>query len=292
LDPTILDDLIENAYQRVNDCRVLLLSGQYALPLDLGLSGPASHMDRGERDCFAQALHHIAQAVGPAARLIDGGYFAGSSLSTILAALERPKAGIVLTATPDMRQHERTLQANLTAQISVINHNACQADWPLEATAAGHTLVVMCGGAFGLLSREQAFNVLENASRALLTGDFFLVTLEQPRDVAVLEAAYLDYGNQIVTHALNQIGRSEGLSPRVFYDDARGCIRLGAVTPEGGMIAWNGTRCAFEPGTWLDVGAITLHDLAGAPDLHPDFEVEDKWTSADQVVSLVLLRKT
>jgi hypothetical protein len=42
----------------------------------------------------------------------------------------------------------------------------------------------------------------------------------------------------------------------------------------------------------LDVGAITLHDLAGAPDLHPDFEVEDKWTSADQVVSLVLLRKT
>jgi hypothetical protein len=287
-----LDDLIENTFQRVNDCRALLMSGQFHVPLDLGLSGPVNHVERGERDCFAQALGHVAQAVGPAARLIDCGYFAGSSLAHVLATLERPKAGIVLTATPDMRHQERALQANLTAEISVINHNACQAGWPLEATAAGHTLVVIGGGGFGLLPPKQAFDVLENASHALLTGDFVLVTLEQMRDGAVLEASYLDFGNQIVTQALNQLGRSEGITPRVFFDSSQRCICLGAVAGEGAAVAWNGTRCHLPSGTWLDMGAIHLHDRPAAPDLHPDFEVEDLWTSVDQVVLLALLRKT
>lgn len=292
MEATALDELIESTYQRVNDCRAALLSGQHNLPLDLGLTGSAAHIDRGERDCFAQGLAHVAKAVGPAARLIDCGYFAGTNLRLVLSALERPKAGIVLTATPDMRQHERALQTSLTAEISVINHNACQSDWPLETTAAGHTLVVMTGGAFGLLAPQQAFNVLENASRALLTGDFCLVTLEQPRDAALLEAAYQEFGGQTITNALNQIGRCEGLTPRVFYDSALGCLRLGAIADIDGVIAWNGTRCSLARGTWLDLGAIHLHALAGAPDLHPDFEVEDKWTSADHTVALVLLRKT
>jgi hypothetical protein len=275
-----LDQLIENSDQRVSAIRAALLDGKLMLPLDLGVTGPANHIERGERDCYAQALHHIANAMGPAARTIECGYFAGSTLLQVLTALERPTAGIMLTATPDMRQYERLLQNELTAQISLVAHHACQAQWPLEVTAAGRTLVVVAGGGFGLLPPAQAFVVLENASSALITGDFVLITLEQPRDGALIEASYIDFGCHIVSNALSQIGRPEGLVPRVFCEQPATAVRLGAIAEGPASI-----------GSWLDMGAIYITAAAKGAQLHPDFDVEDQWTSGDELVSLLLLRK-
>jgi hypothetical protein len=286
-----LDQLIEHGDQRVSAYRASLLDGELFLPIDLGISSPASHIERGERDCFGQALVHIANAVGPAARLIDCGYFAAMVMPQVLAALERPKAGIVLTATPDMRHYDRVEQNNLTAEISLVRHHACAAQWPLERAAAGRTLVVLSGGGFGLLRPAQAFQVLENASSALAKDDFVLITLEQPRDGALLEATYIDYGSQIINSILNQIGRSENLVPRVFCDQPARSIRLGAIADGHALISWNGTKCTFAPGTWLDMGAIHITEAANGASLHPDFEIEDQWTSGDQLVSLLLLRK-
>jgi hypothetical protein len=250
-----------------------------------------THIERGERDCYAQALPHLGSIVGPAARVIDCGYFAGAYLTQVLSALERPTAGIVLTATPDMRQFERLLDKGLTAQISLITHCAHQARWPLETSAAGRTLLVMSSGGFGLLPREQAFDVLENASNALRVGDLALITLEQPRDGALVEASYEDFGKQIVLNALAQIGRHEGLMPRIFYEQSAHAVRLGAVAEGPASIVWNGTRCQLPAGTWLDMGAIHMTPAQSGLQLHPDFEIEDRWTSGDQLVSLLLLRK-
>jgi hypothetical protein len=286
-----LDQLIENNNPRVSACRAALLDGKMVLPLDLGITAPASHIDRGERDCFGQALLHIANAVGPAARVIECGYFAGSSLSQVLTALERPTAGILLSATPDMRQFEKLLQHDLTAQITLVTYNACEAKWPLEPTAAGRTLVVMAGGGFGLLPPAQAFQVLENASSALGTGDFVLITLEQPRDGAILEASYIEFGGQIVSSALAKIGRHEGLVPRVFCEPGAHAVRLGAIAEHPAFFSWNGTRCVLPKGSWLDMGAIHITAAATGAQLHPDFDVEDQWTSGDALVSLLLLRK-
>jgi hypothetical protein len=161
----------------------------------------------------------------------------------------------------------------------------------LEPTAARRTLVAICGGGFGFLPPAQAFQILENASAILTTDDFVLVTLEQPRDGALVEASYIEFGSQIVMAALNRIGRSEGLAPRVFCEENARAVRLGAVAHPDAVISWNGTRCTFKEGTWLDCGAIHITAAAKGVDLHPDFDVEDQWTSADQLVSLLLLRK-
>jgi hypothetical protein len=288
-----LDDIIDTLSRRIAALRDTLKQGSTTLPFDLGLSGPAPHIERAERECFAVALSHVAQAVGPAGRILECGYFAGSNLPLFLSSLERPKAGIVMAATPDMRQYERTVQSSTTAEISIISHDACQPAWPLEAiAAAGRTLGVVSGGAFGMLLPQQAFALLENASAALLAGDFMLLTLEHPRDGAILETAYHDYCSHIVSGALTHIGRGSGIEPRSFYDETAKCIRLGAMASDQSSLSWNGTRVAFDQGVWLDMGAIHLTLPQNMSDLHPDFEVEDKWMSSDQAVSLLLLRKT
>jgi hypothetical protein len=286
-----LPPLLESDDKQISATRGALVTGQTSLPIALGLSAPVSHIDRGQRDCLAQALPTIATLVGAAARVIDGGYFASSTLNSVLDALERPKAGIILSETPDLRGIEKVMQSASTAQISVHHHNACAGPWPLEAMATGRTLLVLSGGGFALLPPQSAFNVLENASAALNAGDFVLITLEQPRDVALLEAAYLDFGSQIITTALSKIGRAEGFSPRVFSEPHAKSIRLAAIAEGSAKISWNGTSCEFPSGTWLDFGAIHITDASTAAQLHPDFEVERHWTSGDQIVSLLLLRR-
>jgi hypothetical protein len=292
LERFILEDLVDSLSQLVCVSREELKRGILSLPLELGLTSPAQHIERGERECYAAALPHIAHAVGPAACIVDCGYFAGHNLSALLTAFERPKAGVVLSTASDPRQQTRLLEADTTAEVTFISHDARTPMWPLELMGAGRTLTVLSGGSYGLYSHVQAFDVLENASRAASSGDFVLITLEPMRDAAVIEALYLDYGSQIVGHALAQIGRVEGLTPRVFCDSKTNTIRLGAIASAGAAISWNGTRCAIEPGDWFDLGGFTLLGVTQAHDLHPDFQIEDQWSSQDHAVSLLLLRKT
>jgi hypothetical protein len=288
----ILDAIVDSLSHLVSVSREALKHGTLSLPLELGLASSANHIERGERNCYASALPHIANVVGPAACVVDCGFFAGHNLSAILSALERPKAGVVLSTANDPRQQIKLLEADTTAEITFISHDARTPMWPLEPMGAGRRVTVLSGGSYGLYSHAQAFEVLENASRAASSGDFVLITLEPLRDAAVIEALYVDYGGQIVTHALAQIGRAEGLTPRVFYDGKTNCIRLGAIAHSGAAIGWNGTRCEITAGDWLDLGKIALFDATKAHDLHPDYEIEDQWSSQDHAVSLLLLRKT
>lgn len=288
---TSLAPLIDSDDHFVRTCRDALLSGDYRVPLFLGLTNPVSHIERGQRDCYARALPAIAKSVGPAARVIDCGYFAGNNIGLILQALERPKAGIVLTATSDVRANDVSLRASLTAEVSLHPQNAYEAAWDLEVMAAGRTLVCVSGGGFGMLTPETAFRLLDNASAALATGDFVMITLEQPRDVALLEAAYLEPATHIINTALAKIGRCEGITARVFSEANAKLIRLGGIAESSASVTWNGTTCVLDAGTWIDFGAIHITAASTAAQLHPDFVVEDHWTSGDQIVSLLLLRK-
>jgi hypothetical protein len=196
-----------------------------------------------------------------------------------------------LTTHLDPRALDRLQPGKTTAEITQIAHDIAQADLPLESMGAGKTLVVISGGGFGLLSNAQAYAALENAGQSLDVGDFALVTLENARDSAIMEVTYRDFGSALIHHAITQLGRSEGFEARVFYDPLRSSLRFGAVTQEGAVINWNGTVCAFEPGTWLDMGGMRVHHANAATDLHPDFQIQDQWTSQDKVVTLALLRK-
>jgi hypothetical protein len=286
-----LNDWSETIATRIPDCRSALIAGDLRVPVEIGLTARANHIERSERDCLGTALPAIAQHLGPAVRVIDGGPFAGHLIPSLLSALERPKAAIVLTSSLDPRAFERLKQSETTAQITQVAHDIDQAGWPLESMGAGKTLLVISGGGFGLMPYAQAYTALENASTALNQGDFVLVTLETARDSAIIEVTYRDFGTALVSHALTQLGRSEGIEARVFYDPSLQSVRFGGVARRGASIAWNGTVRALDMGAWLDMGAMRLHNAQTAADLHPDFQVHDQWTSQDKAVTLLLLRK-
>lgn len=261
------------------------------MPIELGLLGPVAHIERSERECYGAAFDEIIAIVGPAARLIDCGPFAGLLTAYVLNQLERPKAGIMMTPNLDPRLFGRLKDSVTTAQVTHIHHQAHDPDWPLETVGAGKTLVMMTGGSFGLSPPPRAFAVLENASHRLQQGDFIALTLEMVRDGALIDAAYRDFGNQLVSQALGNLGRAEGLEARSFYDAPHQRVMFGATAHKDASLTWNGTRCNFEHGSWLDFGAMKLTRSDRMSDLHPDFETAHQWQSQDKVVTLLLLRK-
>ena len=212
-------------------------------------------------------------------------------MAPLLGLLERPKAGVIMSSNFDVRHLNRLREAAKTAEVTYIQHDASVAFWPLETVGMGKTLVFIGGGGYGLAPPPKAFAMLENAGHALDRGDFAAVTLEVPRDGAVIDATYSEFGRQIVTSALANLGRSKGIEPRTFYDHSTQHIRFGAVAAGGAAISWNGTRCDIAAGAWLDFGAMTLHGPQTSCQLHPDFDVHDQWQSQDKAVTLILLRK-
>jgi hypothetical protein len=287
----ILSDQEDKVDSLLNACRSSLVNGGTSVPITLGTPSRAAHVERGERDCVSAALPSLAGYVGAAARVIECGLFAGHLMAQILGSLERPKAGVILTSALDQRQFGRLGDTETTAEISHVDYDAKLGSWPLELIGAGKTLVVVGGGGFGLVSRPDGFAILENASHALADGDFVLLTLETVRDGATLDAVYADFGKHIVNQALTAVGRSEGLEARTFHNASTQSVRFGAIAQNSASIGWNGTRCAFDDGTWLDVGGMALHTPSSLVDLHPDFEIHDQWHSQDKVVTLLLLRK-
>lgn len=275
----------------VPDCRRSLVAGGLIVPVELGLSGRVAHLERAERECFVAALGDISNLIGPAARMIDCGPFAGALAAQILNGLERPKAGIIMTTNLDTRQFARLLTIDTTAEVTHVLHQAHKPEWPLEVVGAGTTLVVMCGGGYGLSTPLNAFAALENASHRLGHGDFVALSLEIVRDGATLDAAYRDFGTHLIVQALTSLGRAEGLEPRTFYHPATNAVRFGALAKENASLAWNGTICEFDAGSWIDMGAMQLHEADARLDLHPDFEIAQQWPSQDGAVALLLLRK-
>jgi hypothetical protein len=286
-----VSDPVDTLNSAITDCRAALLAGQCSVPVSLGVTSRALHIERGERECFGAAVTDIAQALGPAARLIEIGPFAGLNMGQLLGAAERPKAGVVMTSNLDARQFARLQEIETTAEVTYLKHDSFAQSWPLESVGAGKTLICLAGGGFGLLSSKQAFSVLEHASQTLLQGDFVGLTLEMHRDSAVLDVVYRDFGNQLVKQALNALGRADGLETKTFYDAATRRVRFGALAGCDASLAWNGTVCQFGSGCWLDMGGMQLHTQDSFADIHPDFTVHHQWQSQDKVVTLLLLRK-
>ncbi|NJR20425.1 MAG: hypothetical protein HC777_02420 [Hyphomonadaceae bacterium] len=136
--------------------RRAFLDGDYVLDLSLGLTARASHHERGERDCLNLALPVLKEKLGPAASVIDGGHFSGAHTGLILQALERPKAGIILSPMAQDRGRHRAIDLITTAQMQTISYDIIDPEWPLETLGSGANLVTILSGGFGLLSRERA----------------------------------------------------------------------------------------------------------------------------------------
>ena len=266
---------------------------------DFVLTGRAPHFDRGERECFGLALSDLRAMLGPAARVVDCGAFAGHWLACVVEALERPKAGITLSKSAGDRNNVRARdsrgrEGETTAQFTHVAHDMLDPSWPLEAIGAGKTLALLTGGEFGFLGTRQAFTFLENASNALSEGDFVALALECPRDGAILEAIYEDFLRQFANSGLasgNGGGKIEGFDVRSFYDPLTTSIKFGACAVKPGSVSINGEVHAMKQGDWIDLGAVMLFDHVARREFHPDFSVNTHWASSDRSIALVLLQK-
>ncbi|MEN9873646.1 MAG: hypothetical protein RL186_543 [Pseudomonadota bacterium] len=281
---------------RVDAVRAALLAGDLQVPIALGLKPVhrpllPPHFERSEQAAFQQALPEIASMLGRAVRVIACGPFAALWLGPVLDVLEQPKAGILLSHDMDDSQFARIQEGQATAQISVIPQGDTDAPWVLPDTGAGKSLIVMAGLGFPHLAKDARRQFLDQASLTLKTDDCILLSLEAPRDAAAIEADYRDWVHHTVSNALAQIGRADGLEPRLHYDPARQALHMGALARGCASLHWSGETYPIADGRWLDFGALQLGDPTLADTLHQDFEAAGHWTCPQGRVAVILLRK-
>jgi hypothetical protein len=250
-----------------------------------------AYVERGERECYAVALAELGKALGPAARVIDCGPFAGQWLTSVLDILERPKAGITIAPSIDPRLQEKFKEYPSTAQITHLAHDISTTPWPLEVVGKGTTIALLSGGAFGALSFKQGFDFLESAGQALLTDDFVALTLATVQDGAVLEALYEEHLRPLSNQALNHLAKGEAFTPTAFFDPSSASIKFGGIATRDSICDIDGMNYEFLKGHWLGLGAIRIFELSQTTQFHPDFATYATWRSSDQTTALVLLRK-
>jgi uncharacterized SAM-dependent methyltransferase len=253
-----------------------LLAGARTLNIALGLDSPAAHVERAEREVLDRMLSQLGELVGPAARLIDCGPFTGLRTAQVLAALERPKAIVLMNRDIDPRIFDTLNAKDSTAEISVAPATASPSSWDLPAIGSGTSLAVIAGGGLGFLNETERSELL---------------TLEHTQNAAVVEAAYQEFGQHLVRSCLTRLGKSHGLEPRIFHHAASQQVQFGALAQKDATIQWQDVGCGFKPGDWLAMGAAQQFTTETLTPALADFDLEQTWRSGDQWVELVLLKK-
>lgn len=268
-----------------------LLAGARTLDIALGLDSPAAHVERAEREVLDRMLPQVAELVGPAARLIDCGPFTGLRTAQVLAALERPKAIVLMNRDIDPRIFDTLNAKDSTAEISVAPATASPSSWDLPAIGSGTSLAVIAGGGLGFLNETERGELFQGAAQTLKSSDFLLLTLERTQNAAVVEAAYQEFGQHLVRSCLTRLGKSHGLEPRIFHNAASQQVQFGALAQKDATIQWQDVGFGFQPGDWLAMGAaqqFTVETLTSELD---GFDLEQTWLSGDHWVEVMLLKK-
>lgn len=269
-----------------------LQAGQTDFPIELGLDGPPPHVERGEREILDRILPELVDRIGPAARLIDAGPFAGLRAALILGQLERPKAVVLVNPDIDPRVLDSVQDRASTAQISVAPPGAQASQWDLPAVGTGASLAVLSAGCLGLLSPSARQAWLTGAHDALKAGDFLLVSLEKSRDGALMEATYLDFGQALVRNALARLGKAQGLEPRIYYDACARQVHFAALVSGSGTPAGRPDQLGrLAAGQLLRFGAARQLDLDDLTAACHDFQLVAHWNSSDGWVTAALLVK-
>ena len=268
-----------------------LLAGARTLNIALGLDSPAAHVERAEREVLDRMLPRLGELIGPAARLIDCGPFTGLRTAHVLAALERPKAIVLLNREIDPRIFDTLNAMDSTAEISLAPAGASPSSWDLPAIGSGTSLALIAGGGLGFLSQAERKDLFTGAAQTLKSNDFLMVTIELAQDAAVVEAAYQDFGQHVVRTCLTRLGKSHGLDPRIFHQASSQTVQFGALAQKDAAIQWQDVGCSFDPGDWLAMGAAQQFTTATLTCELIGFEVQETWRASDGRVDVMLLTK-
>jgi hypothetical protein len=268
-----------------------LLAGARTLNIALGLDSPAAHVERAEREVLDRILPHLGDLIGPAARLIDCGPFTGLRTAQILAALERPKAIVLMNREIDPRIFDTLNAMDSTAEISLGPASASASSWDLPAIGSGTSLALIAAGGLGFLSEAERKDLFTAAAKTLKSNDFLLVSIELAQDGAVVEAAYQDFGQHVVRTCLTRLGKSHGLEPRIFHQASSQLVQFGALAQKDATIQWQDVGCGFSPGDWLAMGGAQQFTTASLTSELVGFDVHGTWRASDGRVDVIMLQK-
>ncbi len=280
----MLEDLVRQHQQD-------LLAGGRTVSIALGLDHPAAHVERAEREVLDRILPQLSELVGPAARLIDCGPFTGLRTAQVLMALERPKAVILMNRDIDPRLFDTLTAKDSTAEISLAPASAIPSSWDLPTIGSGTSLALIAGGGLGFLSGTERRDLIKGAAQTLKANDYLLLAIELTQDAAVVEAAYQEFGLQLVRTCLTRLGKSHGLEPRIFHEAASQQVQFGAVAQKKATIKWQDAGCLFSPGDWLAMGSAQQFTAATLTSELTEFDVHETWRASDGRVDVMLLKK-
>lgn len=215
---------------------------------------------RSEIALLEQHLPAIAQAVGPAARVIEPGSGAGRKTRMLLSALDRPATYIPIDVSAEQLA---TTARDLHAEFSSLEIVPIAADYTAELTLPppphpGRTLVFFPGSTIGNFEPEDARRFL--ARFATLAGPDAAIVLgaDSNADADALLRAYDDAQGVTAAFDLNVLAHLNGTHAATFdlaafmhravWDAARSRIEMHLVSRRRQVVHLAGEPIRFERG--------------------------------------------
>jgi hypothetical protein len=274
------------------------LAGNYHVDIRLGLEGPASHVERSEKEALGLAQPTLSESLSPAGRVFDFGVFAGRRTALVSAAIGRLKSIILLNSGSSDVQSDLSKLASLhpEAQIEALPyadpHGGHDRSWSLEPMGQGKTLAMCLSGAYSFMEPNDVRSFWQQMGRELKVADLMLITIEPPRDAARIEADEHGFGTQMARSCLAKVGRTEAMSPRVIYLADRQCLKFGAVCDRGASISWNGATHEIPAGTWIGCGSKRFLSPERLALEAEGFTLANVFACDGGIAHLVMLEKT
>lgn len=171
---------------------------------------PEYYVTRTELSILERIAPEIAQRAGPGAVVIEPGSGSSVKITTLLKALDRPRAYIGLDISKD---HLIAACRDLSEAHPDLLVGAVCADFtaPLDLSQLdipdGRRLVFFPGSTIGNFEPGQAVLVLKNIRSWLRPGDALLLGADRIKDPAILKAAYDDAEGVTAAFNLNLLKR-------------------------------------------------------------------------------------
>jgi L-histidine N-alpha-methyltransferase len=231
---------------------------------------------RSELALLDRHLPEIAQAIGPAARVIEPGSGAGQKTRMLLAALDRPRTYISIDVSVEqLASTARDLHAEFPGlEVVPIAADYTQAlELPAPAPGAGRTLVFFPGSTIGNFEPDDARRFLTQFAVRAGPGASLVLGADSNNDREVLLRAYDDAQGVTAAFDLNVLAHlnrthaatfdTTAFMHRAVWDAARSRIEMHLVSRRRQVVEIAGESIQLERGEPI----VTEHCYKHAPEV-------------------------
>jgi len=231
---------------------------------------------RSELALLEAHLPAIAQAVGPAARVIEPGSGAGQKTRMLLAALDRPATYVPIDVSAEQLA---ATAGDLHAEFAGLEVVPIAADYTAPLTLppppprAGRTLVFFPGSTIGNFEPDDARRFLERFAALAGPGAAIVLGADSNADTDALLRAYDDAQGVTAAFDLNvlaHINRTHAATfdlaaflHRAVWDAARSRVEMHLVSRRSQVVQVAGEAIRFERGEPI----VTEHCYKHAPEV-------------------------